>query len=139
MDEKKLTPKQEAFLRDPEGVCSNWLETSMARTRASYSVTARSIGVTRDALYKFANSGAPTNNIPLFRAILEMLETGDLTILLEMVDLFDGEIVPKGTMTKIKALPDASPLPTEDDRYPLYQKQPKRPLLRAMMEEASEK
>lgn len=135
VNEKKLKD----FLVDPEGQVSDWVETTMNRARASYSKVARSLGVNRDALYKFANREAIAHNIQTFRAVLLMADTEDLTMLAEMANIFDLELVPKGTMAALKSLPDAVQGIMPDDRYPLYQKQPRRPLLRAMMEEASEK
>lgn len=135
VDEKKL----KEFLIDPEGLVSDWIETTMNRSRASYSKVARSLGVNRDALYKFANREAALQNIQVFRAVLLMADTEDLTMLAEMAQIFGLELVPQGTMAALKAMPAAIQGIMPDDRYPLYQKQPKRPLLRAMMEEASEK
>lgn len=135
MNEKKLKD----FLADPEGMVSDWVETTMNRSRASYSKVSRSLGVNRDALYKFSNREATAQNIQTFRAVLLMADTEDLTMLAEMASIFDLELVPRGTMAALKAMPDAVQGVMPNDQYPLYQRQPKRPLLRAMMEEASDK
>jgi hypothetical protein len=99
----------------------------------------RFLGINRDALYKFANREALAHNIQMFRAVLLMAETEDLTMLAEMASIFNLELVTKGAIAMLKSLPDAVQGIMPDDRYPLYQKHPRRPLLKAMMEEASEK
>jgi hypothetical protein len=135
MDEKKFKD----FLVDPEGLVSDWIETTMNRSGASYSKVSRFLGINRDALYKFANREALAHNIQMFRAVLLMAETEDLTMLAEMASIFNLELVTKGAIAMLKSLPDAVQGIMPDDRYPLYQKHPRRPLLKAMMEEASEK
>jgi len=135
----KKEEKIKEFLENPEGWFSDLVETTMNRSGCSYSKVSRALGLNRDALYKFANREAMSQNIQGFRTILLMMETGDLTLLVEVAGLFGLELVPQGTMQAIKTLPDALSGLHDDERLPLYRKQPKRPLLRAMMEEASEK
>lgn len=111
----------------------------MNRAGLSYSKIGIALGITRDGLYKKANPTLTNNNLSLAEAAMMAIKTGDITVLQEFADLIDLELVPRGTMAAIKALPDAMPAVTQEARYPLYQRQPRRPLLRAMMEEASEK
>lgn len=139
MDPENFSPKLKAYFKNSRSIFSAWLEITMNHARASYSFVASSMGITRDGLYKKANSELPNNNLLGAEIPAIIAATDDYTILQELADLFDFELVPRGTMAKIKALPDALPAPDPEDSYPLYRKQPRRPLLRAVLEEAAEK
>jgi len=142
MDTDKNKKVQE-FLEDPEAWVSDRVEITMNRSAYSYAKAARSLGMNRDALYKFANRQQTAQNIQGYRERLLMIETGDLTLLVETAAMFGLELVPAGTMEALKNLPDALKGPHEEDRHVLYARKNKdrgespNPMLGLMMVEAT--
>lgn len=102
MKSKKLAE----FQREPEKIASGWVQTAILKSGASIPRIATLVNRKQDIIYKWANPGDFERNFPLCYLPTLLQETGDLSILKEIAEMFDHIIIPRNgnLLETLKAL-----------------------------------
>lgn len=82
------------FKDDPRGTVSDWVQSTLLRSKIPVAEVAAKIRKSEDLIYKFANSGSE-NNIPAYALVILMAVCKDFTILQELCEMFGFQMVPK--------------------------------------------
>jgi hypothetical protein len=82
------------FKDDPRGTVSEWVQSTLLRSKIPVAEVAANIRKSEDLIYKFANSGSE-NNIPAYALVILMAVCKYFTILKDLCEMFGYQMVPK--------------------------------------------